>query len=183
MARAVVRGERVALWQPRGDERREFLAAVLASGGLHGEWVHPPRDHAAYSEFLRRARARDRVTFVARRARDRTPGPLVGVVNVNNIVGGSFANAALGYYGFAGGVGGGRMTEAVRLAIGYCFTALELHRVEVNIQPGNVPSRRLVERLELRYEGFSPRLLNIGGEWRDHDRFAITAEEWHDARL
>jgi ribosomal-protein-alanine N-acetyltransferase len=181
MARPIVRGQRVALWRPRADERREFLAAVAASRELHAEWVHPPRDNVGYSEFLRRARARDRMTFIVRRPRDRSTGSLIGVVNVNNIAGGSFANATLGYYGFTDGVGGGRMTEAVRLAIGYCFGPLGLHRVEVNIQPGNVASRQLAERLALRYEGFSPRMLHIGGEWRDHDRFAITSEEWGTA--
>jgi ribosomal-protein-alanine N-acetyltransferase len=27
-------------------------------------------------------------------------------------------------------------------------------------------------------EGHSPRYLRIGGEWRDHDHYALTAEEW-----
>lgn len=183
MARAIVRGEQVALWRPRADDRREFLAAVAASRDLHGEWVHPPRNTAGYAEFSRRARARDRMALVVRRMdRGSLAGPLIGVVNINNISGGSFANATLGYYGFAAGiasgVGGGRMTEAVRLAVEHCFGPLELHRVEANIQPANLRSRLLIERLGFRHEGFSPRMLRIGGEWRDHDRYAITAEEW-----
>jgi [ribosomal protein S5]-alanine N-acetyltransferase len=178
MARPIVRGELVALWRPRADERREFLQAVAASRPLHAEWVHPPRDAVGYGEFLRRARARDRVTFVARRVDDRR---LVGVVNVNNISMGAFCSASLGYYGFVGGCGEGRMTESVGLAVEQCFDLLGLHRVEANVQPGNDSSQRLVERLGFRFEGFSPRMLFIGGEWRDHNRFALTIED-HLAR-
>lgn len=179
MARPVMRGSLVGLYRPRVDDRREFLVAARASTEFHAEWVHPPLATGAYTEFLRRARAADRSTFLARTLRERT---LVGVVNVSNIVGGSFANATLGYYGFVGATGGGRMTEAVRLAIDHCFANLGLHRVEANIQPSNARSKALVVRLGLRHEGFSPRLLEIGGQWRDHDRFAITLEEWPHPR-
>ena len=141
---------------------------------MHAEWVHPPRDHTGYAEFLRRARARDRMTYVVRTNDERR---LVGVVNVNNISMGAFRSATLGYYGFEGAIGSGRMTEGVRLAVEQCFGFLGLHRVEANIQPANVASKALVARLGFRHEGFSPRMLLIGGEWRDHDRYALTVED------
>ena len=50
-------------------------------------------------------------------ARDIASGGLVGVVNLNDIVLGSLRSASLGYYGFESTCGGGRMTEAVRLAV------------------------------------------------------------------
>ena len=169
------RGDLVALWRPRPDDRKAFLDAVEASRALHGEWVDPPRSVAAFGEFMRRTRVRDRMTYLVRRVDD---ARLVGVVNVNNITMGAFCNGSLGYYGFLDGTGGGAMTEGVELVLRQCFTTLGLHRVEVNVQPGNVRSIALVERLGLRFEGFSPRMLQIAGEWRDHNRYAITVEDW-----
>jgi [ribosomal protein S5]-alanine N-acetyltransferase len=35
-----------------------------------------------------------------------------------------------------------------------------------------------VRRLGFRLEGYSPRFLHIDGDWRDHLRWAIVADEW-----
>jgi ribosomal-protein-alanine N-acetyltransferase len=53
-----------------------------------------------------------------------------------------------------------------------------LHRVEISIIPRNSPSRRVVEKLEIRQEGIAERFLEIDGVWEDHVRYAMTSEEW-----
>jgi ribosomal-protein-alanine N-acetyltransferase len=171
----VARGERVVLTRPRVVDGREFLEAVAASRALHEPWVNPPSTPGDYRRFLARGRLPDHATFLARA---RSDGRLVGVVNVSNIVEGSFRSAHLGYYGFRGATGTGLMTEALALVVDHAFGPMGLHRLEANVQPGNTRSRALAQRLGFRREGFSPRYLEIGGAWRDHDRFAITAEEW-----
>lgn len=44
-----------------------------------------------------------------------------------------------------------------------------------NIQPDNTASLNLVRRLGFRREGYSAEFQLINGEWRDHERWAITA--------
>jgi [ribosomal protein S5]-alanine N-acetyltransferase len=70
------------------------------------------------------------------------------------------------------------MSQGISLAIDRAFYTLGLHRVEANIQPENKPSINLVKRLGFVKEGFSQRYLKINGEWRDHERWALTVENW-----
>jgi ribosomal-protein-alanine N-acetyltransferase len=108
----------------------------------------------------------------------RPGGELAGVVNLSEIVRGSFRSAYLGYYGFVPHTGRGYMKEAIRLVVGIAFRTLKLHRLEANIQPTNRASLALVRRLGFTKEGYSPRYLKIGGRWQDHERWAVLAEHW-----
>jgi ribosomal-protein-alanine N-acetyltransferase len=103
---------------------------------------------------------------------------LVGVVNINAIIRGAFQNGSLGFYAFEGYQRRGLMSAGLRRVIDFAFTKAALHRLEANIQPDNEVSRRLIARLGFRSEGVARRLLRVNGQWRDHERFALTVEEW-----
>jgi len=100
------------------------------------------------------------------------------VFTISQIVRGAFQSAYLGYYAHEAHARQGFMREAIEQVLDHSFSALGLHRVEANIQPGNAPSIALARGAGFRLEGFSPRYLLIGGQWRDHERYAITADEW-----
>ncbi len=70
------------------------------------------------------------------------------------------------------------MRDGIELVLRHAFANLRLHRVEANIQPNNTSSLALASGAGFRREGFSPRYLKIGGRWRDHERWAILADEW-----
>jgi len=154
--------------------RDEFLAAVARSRKLHRHWAEPPRTAKAFDAYLDRLRKPSHVGYWVRTAANE----LAGVININEIVRGKFLSGYLGYYAFVPHNGRGYMTTALTAVISRAFRSLRLHRLEAHIQPDNEASRRLVERLGFRYEGFSPRYLKIAGQWRDHERWAVIAEEW-----
>jgi len=172
MSRPLAGASPVSLHTPGKGDESEFLEAVAASGELHRPWVSPPASQAAFAAYLDRLREPVHTGFFLR-----VEGRLVGVVNINNIVKGAFRSGYLGYYAFSGGEGRGHMADGLRLVLDRAFGELGLHRVEANIQPGNLRSIALVRRLDFRNEGFSPRYLLVAGEWRDHERWALTVED------
>ena len=144
-----------------------------AQGCLHFPWISPPADVAAFTSYLARMQSNDHRGFLIR-----CEDELVGVININNIVMGSLRSGYLGYYAFIGYEGRGLMSEGLRLVLSHAFGPFGLHRLEANIQPANTASLRLVERAGFVKEGFSERYLLINGEWRDHERWAITSEKF-----
>ena len=166
---------RVVLCSPSLRYRDEFLTAARRSRTFHRPWGDPPKTARAFDAYLRRHRS-DR--HEGHLLVDRMSGDLVGVVNVMEIVRGSFQSAYLGYYAFQPFAGRGYMTEGLKLVIARAFGKLGLHRLEANIQPSTRHSIRLVERIGFQREGFSPRYLKIGGRWRGHERWALSREEW-----
>ena len=103
---------------------------------------------------------------------------IVGSINLSQIFMGGFRSAYLGYYICAPFAGLGYMSEGLRLMLRYSFRQLKLHRLEANIQPRNKASIALVKRAGFVREGYSRRYLKIGGQWRDHERWAILTEDW-----
>ncbi len=180
-------GCRVYLRAPKHDDVASFLAAAKASRNLHATWVRAPTTPTLFRAYVERfaapaARDPRRAThagFVVLRAAD---DALVGVFNFSEIVRGSFQSAYLGYYAFAPLAGEGYMAEGLSLALGAAFGALRLHRVEVNVQPGNKRSLAFVRGAGFVREGYSRRYVKIGGCWRDHVRFAMLAEDWRAHR-
>ena len=132
---------------------------------------------AAFQLMLSRAAGDDFVSLLARRRDTRA---LVGFLNISSIVRGPFQSAFLGYGAFDGEAGRGYMTEALELTLAHAFGPLKLHRLEANIQPGNARSIALAARCGFVREGFSERYLKVGGRWRDHERWAIRAEQWRE---
>jgi [ribosomal protein S5]-alanine N-acetyltransferase len=170
---------RVRLDSPDSRDAVSLASLARASRHLHRPWIYLPEDPRGWDPYLRRCRSGEIAGYLLR---DVVTSELLGVVNIGQIVRGLFQSAYLGFYVHAAHARSGVMTSGLRAALKTAFTEHRLHRLEANIQPGNQASLGLVERLGFRREGFSPRYLKIGGRWRDHERWAITREDWRPRR-
>src|SRR5699024_12195226 len=66
---------------------------------------------------------------------------------------------------------------AVPLPVDHRLCTLRLHRIEINLRPGNTASLRVVDKLGRRDEGLRKGYMHIDGQWCDHPTFAVLAEE------
>jgi ribosomal-protein-alanine N-acetyltransferase len=165
----------IVLSAPGPTDAEEYVAAARESAGLLHPWVTAPDTPERYAAYLARAAREDQASYLIRH---RTCGRLVGYVNINNIVRGALRSGYLGYGSFTSHSRRGLMTAGLAAVVTDAFTTLGLHRLEANIQPDNKPSLNLARRLGFEREGFSPRYLFIDGQWRDHERWAMLAEDW-----
>lgn len=152
-----------------------FIEAARRSAHHHRPWISPPQTAAGFRQHLARYQTTHQASYVAIANRDDS---LIGCVHLNEIVHGALESAYLAYFVFVPYQGRGWMPAILTRVIDIAFDQHGLHRVEANVQPGNLRSKALVERLGFRLEGFSPRYLKIGGHWRDHERYALTIEDW-----
>lgn len=160
----------------RGD-RHEFTSLMSASRSFHSPWATAPTDDERFSAYLADSRRADFEAMLLCRSED---DAIIGFFNLSQIVRRGFQSAYLGYAVGKPFAGQGYMRDGLELVLRYAFTSLRLHRVEANIQPTNTRSLSLAQGAGFRREGFSPRYLKIGGRWRDHERWAILAEDWRD---
>jgi [ribosomal protein S5]-alanine N-acetyltransferase len=167
-------GSRVELRDLAYADREAFLEMVRESRDLHRPWTYPPERADQFDDLVSRTVRDDFKCLAAVLVEN---GDLVGIFTISQIVRGYFQSAYLGYYANARHAGKGLMAEAMALVLDHAFGPLSLHRLEANIQPGNAPSIALARGAGFRLEGYSPRYLLIGGRWRDHERYAITADE------
>ena len=167
-------GHRVALRVLERADRPEFLRLAAESRDLHRPWTYPPERADQFEELYARSRREDCVCLLACL---RDGGDIAGVLIVSQIVRGAFQSAYLGYYAHQRHAGNGYMREAMLQTVDHAFGPLALHRLEANIQPANRASVALARSAGFRLEGFSPRYLLIGGQWCDHERYAMTADD------
>lgn len=151
-------------------DQEAFLQAARQSRSLHRQWIQVPTTPTQFLDYVEEMNTEDDQAFLVCRNDNHE---MVGVVELRDIFYGDFQNSYLLYYAFVGHLQQGFMKQAVMQTIDYAFQTLKLHRLEANIQPENKASIALIRACGFNQEGYSPKFLKKGGQWRDHERWAL----------
>jgi [ribosomal protein S5]-alanine N-acetyltransferase len=168
-------GSTVYIRLPEPDDYQEFMELHQKSMNFYRGLASPMTTPQQFANYLSRCNQDDFEGMLICRISDAS---IVGAINLSQIFRGGFQSAYLGYQVGAPFAEKGYMTEAIQLVLRHAFNIMKLHRLEANIQPDNKASLALVKRAGFTKEGYSRRYLKINGRWRDHERWAILAEDW-----
>lgn len=164
-----------AQWRALRKESREFLKP------FEPRWTEADLSQRVFAARVRRgwreARAGTDYSFLIFK-----PGAagdqLVGGITLSNVRRRAAQFANLGYWMGKDYAGQGLMTEAVMHILPYVFETLGLHRLHAAFLPGNMASRRVLEKNGFVEEGYAENYLQIDGRWADHVLFGLTREHW-----
>lgn len=179
---AIETGERVFLRYPVPGDRDEFVALRQGSRKHLEKWEPiPPSGLDTFSDKAFELEYKTRKSPAQHRWLICTldSGAIAGRVTLGAIERGPFQNGRFGYWLGREFTGKGYMREGLTLALRQSFEVLRLHRVCANVMPSNEPSKNVLLRCGFVLEGYSQNYLQIRGAWKDHERYAITVEQWN----
>jgi ribosomal-protein-alanine N-acetyltransferase len=170
---------RVYVRAPVQADEREFTSLMRSSRSFHRPWASAPTDRQRFEAYVADSRRSDFEAMLVCRAQD---DAIIGFFNLSQIAEAPIRSAYLGYAVGKRYAGRGYMREAIKLVLWIAFEELGLELIEANIQPGNRASISLAHGAGFERDSAAPRYLKIAGQWRDHDRWVLSAERWRHLR-
>jgi len=162
----VLQGPRVRLRAQRADDV-PALFALYSDPQVMRYWSAAP--------FTHMDQAQDKFEFHDRGVRSgefaqwavvRDDDALIGTCSLFEL---SMADrrASFGYALASAHWGNGYALEAARLVVGHAFSVMSLRRLEADVDPRNLPSLRLLDRLGFTREGLLRERWQVGDETQD----------------
>ena len=175
-------GEGHYLRLPRFQDYRQWQALRSESRRFLEPWEPTWRNDELTESAFRARVLRNEQEFSSGQAVpllvfERAEKTLLGGLTGGYIRRGAAQCCMIGYWMGERHAGKGHMLGALRLAIPYIFSSLQLHRIEAACIPDNTRSIRLLEKAGFRQEGYLREYLKINGEWRDHVMFSLLAAD------
>jgi RimJ/RimL family protein N-acetyltransferase len=180
----------IALPLPIETSRLRLRSLVPGDdAALHAFQSRPDVARWTYSEPRSQDEVREALERQIARARDapETGVPLaVDVMATNELIGHvsitlgppAHRQAEIGFMFHPAHHGRGYATEASAALLGLAFDTYDLHRVYGRIEPRNVASARVLEKLGMRKEAHLVENEWVKGEWQSEAVYALLAREW-----
>jgi ribosomal-protein-alanine N-acetyltransferase len=177
-----IEGRNVCLRPPRLSDHAEWAQLRLESRNFlepwEPRWTEDELSRSAWRRRLRQIRREHR----AGRAQsflviEKATGRIAGGISLMNIRRGVAQSAEIGYWMGERFAGKGYMVESLALLRDYCFSSLNLQRIEAACVPENHRSAHVLEKAGFAREGLMRSYLCINGKWRDHLLYALIASD------
>jgi len=170
-------GERVRLREFR-DGDSAALYTIYSDPAVMRYWSYPAwTAHDQADAYL--SRVRDAVVsegVLAWAIANRDDDMLIGTMTVLHIDSAN-ARAELGYALASAPWGHGYAQEALRIALAFAFDAMQLRRIEADVDPRNQPSCRLLERIGFVREGLLRERWLVAGQLQDSAIYGLLRGE------
>ncbi len=176
--------ERFILRPLVSDDRDAYLDAVRASRS-ELDRTHPlheagENDDEFFQRQIKLQSEGERTTRACRRVGVLGDGRLFGAFNVTAIARGLSFEGELAWWVRSDLAGRGLATEGVRAIAAYALAdlpeGLGLHTLHAMIEPSNLASLRIAQKIGFSIVKGVTGKVRIGSEWRTHDVFALTLE-------
>lgn len=175
----VLRTARLTL-RPLREDDAATLFRIFSDPEATRYWSSPPwstvSDADAY--IARDLKAMADGTYLRLGVERHSDGTLIGNCTLFNLVAQS-RRAEVGYILERAAWGNGYMLEAVAALLDFGFTELDLNRVEADIDPRNIASAKLLERLGFKEEGYLPERWIVADEVSDTQFFGLLRRNWN----
>lgn len=154
------------------------------------EWMHDPEINYFYTDKIRNATEEDVLRFIQVAEKEKKEGityhyavvneqdEYLGTISLKNIElvkGAEYAISMRGKYH-----GQGIASWATQEILGIAFEQLKLHRVYLNVLSDNTHANRFYERNGFRYEGQSRECIQINGEMKSLNWYAVLESEYRE---
>jgi RimJ/RimL family protein N-acetyltransferase len=152
---------------------------------LYSEWTNNPEFFGEFEWFPQRSRAEQEKAYDALTSDFKTffiekkDGTKIGYV-VHFLTG---TLLEIGYALVPSERGKGYCTEAVRILVDYLFLSKDIARIQVQTDPRNVASQKVLEKVGFNKEGTLRKSYFMWGEWTDSLIYSILREEWKEPKI
>jgi len=164
--------------RPYLDSDTAALFALYSDPAVTRYWSHPVWTDPAQAHLYLSLRKDEATTFVhAWAIADKASNELIGALTFFSISG-THARAEVGYSLMSHLHGQALGKEALETALKYGFETLNLYRIEADVDPRNLASVKLLEKLHFQREGFLRQRWRVNGEVCDSLLYGLLKDEY-----
>jgi ribosomal-protein-alanine N-acetyltransferase len=156
---------------------------------LFVEWVNDPKVFGEYNPLHQMSRTETEKHHEKGNSEEQEfiietkDGSKIGYICHFTLVHPAGKHLEIGYFLIPSERGKGYGTEALGIIVDYLFLSKDVMRIQVQTDPRNVASQKVIEKIGFKKEGTLRKNFFMRGEWVDAFIYSILREEWKEPKI